>query len=56
MAFGSDADSMATMVGCITAHRAEGGMVVLATHIDLGIDAAATLSLEDFAVAAGETG
>jgi len=49
-----DAVSVRTMVGCIAAHRAEGGMVVLSTHIDLGIDAAATLALDAFAVAPGE--
>ncbi len=50
-----DTASVETMVGCIADHRAEGGMVVLSTHIDLGIDAAATLLLDRFAVAVGET-
>jgi heme exporter protein A len=49
-----DAVSVKTMVGCIAAHRAQGGMVVLSTHIDLGIDAATTLMLDDFAVSPGD--
>jgi len=46
-----DAASVQTTIGCIAAHRAGGGMVVLSTHIDLGIDAAAVLALDTFAVA-----
>ncbi len=51
-----DAVSVKAMVECIAVHRAQGGMVVLSTHTDLGIDAAPTLALEAFAVAAGDAG
>jgi heme exporter protein A len=47
-----DAASVKIMVGCIADHRAGGGMVVLSTHIDLGIDAATTLALDDFSATA----
>ena len=50
-----DAVSVKTMVGCIADHRAGGGMVVLATHTDLGIEAASMIALADFFVTAEET-
>ena len=40
-----DAASSAAVSEMIEAHRAEGGMVVAATHVDLGIAGAASLRL-----------
>ena len=40
-----DARSGAAVRDMVEAHRAEGGMVVAATHVDLGLDGAASLRL-----------
>jgi heme exporter protein A len=44
-----DAASVAAMLALVADHRAQGGIAVLSTHTDLGIDGAATLALDDFA-------
>ena len=41
-----DARSEAAVRAMIEAHRAEGGMVVVATHVDLGLADAASLSMD----------
>ncbi len=46
-----DAASVAAMLTLIADHRARGGIAILSTHTDLGIDGAATLALDDFALA-----
>jgi heme exporter protein A len=46
---GIDAGAEANLLSAIAAHRAQGGMVVIATHADLDLPNAATLSLADFA-------
>jgi heme exporter protein A len=46
---GLDAASVARLEAAIAAHRSEGGMVVLATHIDVALPEATTLKLENFA-------
>jgi heme exporter protein A len=45
---GLDADSQARLEQIIATHRAAGGMVMLATHAPIALDAAASLSLDDF--------
>ena len=45
---GLDADSIVKLAGVIARHRERGGMVILSTHQDLGLDSARTLSLEDY--------
>lgn len=42
---GIDAASQATLVERMSEHLDDGGMIVAATHIDIGIEAAATLDL-----------
>jgi heme exporter protein A len=44
-----DTASVAALVNLIANHRAGGGMVVVSTHLDLGIDAPTALAMEDFA-------
>jgi heme exporter protein A len=46
---GLDTISVARLEAHIARHRAEGGIVVLATHIPLALEAASRLALEDFA-------
>ncbi len=48
-----DSDGEARLVAAITAHRAAGGRVVLATHQPIAIEDAATLALDAFAVMPG---
>ena len=42
---GLDAASQATLVDRMAAHLGEGGLIVAATHTDIGIEAAVTLDL-----------
>jgi heme exporter protein A len=49
-----DSDGEARLTAAIIAHRAAGGTVVLATHQPIAIDGAATLALDEFAVAPGD--
>jgi heme exporter protein A len=49
---GLDAAAEADLARAIAVHRAEGGIVVVATHVTLDLLGAATLSLADFAVGA----
>lgn len=52
---GLDAASTAMVERLIAAHRASGGSVIIATHLDLALDGAATLALDENARdAAGE--
>jgi heme exporter protein A len=44
-----DTDSQARLEQAITAHRAAGGMVMIATHAPIGLDAAASLALDGYA-------
>jgi heme exporter protein A len=44
-----DADSQARLEQAIAAHRAAGGMVIIATHAPIALDAAATLALDGYA-------
>jgi heme exporter protein A len=48
-----DRASVAALIAAIAAHRVAGGMAVIATNVDIGLDGARFLSLEDFAVADG---
>lgn len=48
---GLDLRSVAGLVAAVEAHRAGGGQVVLATHVDLGLSEPRRLELEDFAPA-----
>ena len=48
-AVGLDQESATALAGGIAAHRARGGMVMVATHGDIELKTAATLSLADFA-------
>ena len=50
---GLDSDGEARLVAAITAHRAAGGRVVLATHQPIAIADAATLAVDAFAVRPG---
>ncbi len=43
-----DATNVAVFAGIVEAHLAEGGMAILATHIDLGLKTAQTLDIEGF--------
>lgn len=43
-----DTASVAVLVSLIASHRANGGIVVLSTHTDLGIENAKSLALDDF--------
>ncbi|RVU36507.1 heme ABC exporter ATP-binding protein CcmA [Hwanghaeella grinnelliae] len=47
---GLDTASLAKLRSAIADHRAAGGIVVAATHVDLGLDGAETLSINQFAV------
>ena len=49
-----DSDGEARLTAAIIAHRAAGGRVVLATHQPIAIEGAATLALDEFAVAPGD--
>lgn len=49
-----DRDSIDRLAGLITAHRVQGGMVVLSTHSDLDVAGAVTLNLADFGAAADD--
>ena len=51
----TDLDSAAanSLQTAVARHRADGGMVVVATHADLGLDGAARLHLTAFAAARG---
>ena len=44
-----DAEGEARLAALVAAHRAAGGRVAIATHQPVALDAAATLSLDDFA-------
>ncbi len=44
-----DAAAVGLLRDAIARHRAGGGLVVVSTHAELGLDDAATLSLDDFA-------
>lgn len=46
---GLDAEAIGLLAALIRDHRAAGGMVMLATHTDVPLDAPAVLQLEDFA-------
>lgn len=46
---GLDAQSVAALERALAGHRSTGGIVVLATHLDLDMPGAATLDLADFA-------
>ena len=46
-----DATAVGLLREAIARHRAGGGLVVVSTHADLGLDGAATLALDDFATA-----
>ena len=48
---GLDTASVARLRAAVADHRAGGGMVIAATHVDLGLDAAQTLDVGNFAVA-----
>ena len=47
---GLDTASLAKLRTAVADHRAAGGIVVAATHVDLGLDGAETLSIDQFAV------
>lgn len=47
---GLDTASLAKLRQAVADHRAAGGMVIAATHVDLGLDGADTLSIDQFAV------
>lgn len=47
---GLDTASLAKLRAAVADHRQAGGMVVAATHVDLGLDGAETLSIDQFAV------
>lgn len=51
-AVGLDKASVTVLTGRIDAHRAAGGIVILSTHTDLGIDGADTLEVDRFTQAA----
>jgi len=51
-AVGLDTASAAALTELIAAHRAQGGIAIVSTHTDLGINDAETLQLDDFALAA----
>ena len=44
-----DAASVAVMAELIAEHRAAGGMAIMSTHTDLGVEGAKQLALDDFA-------
>lgn len=47
---GLDTASLTKLRTAIADHRAGGGIVIAATHVDLGLDGAETLSIDQFAV------
>lgn len=47
---GLDTASLGKLRKAVSDHRADGGMVVAATHVDLGLDGAETLPIDQFAV------
>lgn len=47
---GLDTASLAKLRAAVADHRVAGGIVVAATHVDLGLDGAETLSIDQFAV------
>jgi heme exporter protein A len=47
-AVGLDAAAVAALARLIAAHRLAGGMVMVSTHTDLGLEAAGQLRLQDF--------
>ena len=49
---GLDAASLVALRNLIEDHRAGGGMVVMSTHVDLGLDGAKTLDVGDFSTLA----
>lgn len=49
-AVGLDVASVESLRELIARHRAQGGIVILSTHTDLGIDGAATLEVGEFAL------
>ena len=49
-----DDDSQAGLERAIAAHRAAGGMVMLATHTPIALDAAANLAVDGFAPRSGD--
>lgn len=51
---GLDSASIARLGEVMAAHRAAGGSIVAATHLELGLDGARTLNLADHAVAPAE--
>ncbi len=51
-----DRESVAALMGVLAAHRAGGGMVVIATNVDLGDFDAATLDMRRFASDAAAAG
>ena len=48
-----DRDAAAILAALIARHREAGGIVLAATHLDLGIEGAATLDLSDFRAETG---
>lgn len=47
---GLDTASLAKLRAAVADHRTAGGIVVAATHVDLGLDGAETLSIDQYAV------
>jgi heme exporter protein A len=47
-AVGLDTAAVKALTGLIARHRAEGGMVMVSTHSDLGLDEADVIRLDDF--------
>ncbi len=45
-----DSDAVAALESAIAAHRVGGGITVVSTHMDLGLERSTTLQLGDFAV------
>ena len=45
---GLDTESILKLAGLIARHRERGGIIILSTHQDLGLDGARTLSLADY--------
>ena len=48
-----DEQSVAILIEVVDEHRAEGGMVMAATHVDIGLAAAAVLNLSENGAATG---
>ena len=49
-----DRDAVGMLADVIAGHRAAGGMVVIATHAELGVSGAAVLDLSDFPAVMGD--